>query len=188
MERNPKRCDWAQKSKEEQEYHDHQWGIPLYDDKKLFKMLVLEGMQAGLSWRTILNKMDALCEAFDDFRPEVVVHYDEKKEEELLRNEKIIRNRLKIKAVSSNARAYFRILEEFDSFSSYLWSFVGGGPIINTWEKIEDVPCRSEISDRLSRDLKERGFKFVGSIIVYSFMQAVGMVNDHLSDCDFRRV
>lgn len=150
-------------------------------------MLCLEGMQAGLSWVTVLNKMQGLCEAYDDFDPEVVINYDEKKEEELLQNEGIIRNRLKVKSVAINAKAYFKVCEEFGSFSNYLWGFVNHKPIINSWKSIEEVPAKTELSDRISKDLKKRGFKFVGSTIVYAFMQAVGMVNDHLLDCDFRR-
>ena len=187
MEKKIKRCAWANNNKLEQEYHDEKWGIPVFEDKELFKMLCLEGMQAGLSWVTVLNKMQGLCEAYDDFDPEIVINYDEKKEEELLQNEGIIRNRLKVKSVVINAKAYFKVCEEFDSFSNYLWGFVNHKPIINSWKSIEEVPAKTELSDRISKDLKKRGFKFVGSTIVYAFMQAVGMVNDHLLDCDFRR-
>ena len=187
MEKKIKRCAWANNNKLEQEYHDEKWGIPVFEDKELFKMLCLEGMQAGLSWVTVLNKMQGLCEAYDDFDPEIVINYDEKKEEELLQNEGIIRNRLKVKSVAINAKAYFKVCEEFDSFSNYLWGFVNHKPIINSWKSIEEVPAKTELSDRISKDLKKRGFKFVGSTIVYAFMQAVGMVNDHLLDCDFRR-
>ncbi len=187
MEKKIKRCAWANNNKLEQEYHDEKWGIPVFEDKELFKMLCLEGMQAGLSWVTMLNKMQWLCEAYDDFDPEIVINYDEKKEEELLQNEGIIRNRLKVKSVAINAKAYFKVCEEFGSFSNYLWGFVNHKPIINSWKSIEEVPAKTELSDRISKDLKKRGFKFVGSTIVYAFMQAVGMVNDHLLDCDFRR-
>ena len=187
MEKKIKRCAWANNNKLEQEYHDEKWGIPVFEDKELFKMLCLEGMQAGLSWVTVLNKMQGLCEAYDDFDPEVVINYDEKKEEELLQNEGIIRNRLKVKSVAINAEAYFKVCEEFDSFSNYLWGFVNHKPIINSWKSIEEVPAKTELSDRISKDLKKIGFKFVGSTIVYAFMQAVGMVNDHLLDCYFRR-
>mgnify|MGYP000918551933 CR=1 FL=1 len=187
MEKKIKRCAWANNNKLEQEYHDEKWGIPVFEDKELFKMLCLEGMQAGLSWVTVLNKMQGLCEAYDDFDPEIAINYDEKKEEELLQNEGIIRNRLKVKSVAINAKAYFKVCEEFDSFSNYLWGFVNHKPIINSWKSIEEVPAKTELSDKISKDLKKRGFKFVGSTIVYAFMQAVGMVNDHLLDCDFRR-
>ena len=188
MEKKSKRCSWANYNQLEQKYHDEKWGIPEFNDKELFKMLCLEGMQAGLSWVTILNKMRALCESYDDFDPEIVVKYNEKKEEELLQNEGIIRNRLKVKSVAINAKAYFKVCEEFGSFSNYLWGFVNHKPIINYWKLIEEVPAKTELSEKISKDLKKRGFKFVGSTIVYAFMQAVGMVNDHLLDCDFRRV
>lgn len=188
MSKQMLRCDWANSNQLEQEYHDEKWGIPVFEDKQLFKMLCLEGMQAGLSWVTVLKKMQSLCEAYDDFDPEVVVNYDEQKEAELLQNEGVIRNRLKVKAAAINAKAYFKVCEEFGSFSHYLWGFVNHQPIINAWENIEQVPAKTELSDKISKDLKKRGFKFVGSTIVYAFMQAVGMVNDHLLDCDFRRV
>ena len=133
---NIKRCDWATRHPAEQVYHDKQWGIPVYDDRELFKMLILEGMQAGLSWVTVLNKMEAFCEAFDDSRPEIVVNYDDRKEAELMQNEGIIRNRLKIKSVSVNAKAYFKVCEDFGSFSNYLWAFVNHQPIVNSWKEI----------------------------------------------------
>lgn len=182
-----RRCAWAIKHEIEREYHDNRWGIPLYDDKELFKMLILEGMQAGLSWITILKKMPALCEAFDDFRPEIVINYDEAKEAELMQNEKIIRNRRKIKAVPINAKAYFKVCEEFGSFSDYLWGFVNHKPIVNSWKEMSEVPAKTELSERISKDMKKRGFVFVGSTIIYAFMQAVGIVNDHLLDCEFRK-
>ena len=187
MEKKIKRCGWANHNQLEQEYHDKKRGIPMFEDRELFKMLCLEGMQAGLSWSTILKKMGSLCEAYDDFIPEIVVTYDEKREEELLQNKGIIRNRLKVRSVAINAKVYFKVREEFGSFSSYVWGFVNGKPIINSWKSIEEVPAKTELSDKISKDLKKRGFKFVGSTIVYAFMQAVGMVNDHLLDCDFRR-
>lgn len=182
------RCDWAKTNPLEQDYHDTRWGKPVFDDHELFKMLVLEGMQAGLSWVTVLKKMEAFCKAFDNFIPEVVAAYDEHKEEELMQNEGIIRNRLKIKSAAINAKAYLRVCEEFGSFSDFLWSYVDHKPIINSWRSMEEVPAKTELSDKISKDLKKRGFKFVGSTIVYAFMQAVGMVNDHLLDCDFREV
>ncbi len=181
-----RRCDWANKSKLEQEYHDKEWGIPVHDDKKLFKMLILEGMQAGLSWSIILVKMPALCAAFDDFDPEILAAYDEKKVGELLQNEGIIRNRRKVEAAISNAKAYFRIRDEFGSLDNYLWSYVDHRPIVNSWTRMEDVPSSTAVSDALSRDLKKRGFKFAGTTIIYAFMQSVGMVNDHLTYCAFR--
>lgn len=182
------RCSWATKTPVEQHYHDNKWGIPEYEDRELFKMLILEGMQAGLSWLVILNKMEALCEAFDNFNPDIVVNYDSLKEEELMQNNKIIRNRLKIRSVTVNAKAYFKICDEFGSFSHYLWQFVNHRPIINTWRHINEVPANTKLSDTISKDMKRRGFKFVGSTIIYSFMQAVGMVNDHLYNCDFRKI
>jgi len=188
MNKKIKRCDWANNNLLEQEYHDTKWGIPVFDDKELFKVLCLEGMQAGLSWSTILKKVESICEAFDDFDPEILVNYDDKKEEELLQNEGIIRNKLKVKAAGINAKAYFKVCEEFGSFSNYLWGFINNTPIVNKWESVREVPAKTELSDKISNDLKKRGFKFVGSTIVYAFMQAVGMVNDHLMDCDFRRV
>ncbi len=187
MRKIVKRCAWANNNELEKRYHDEHWGIPLFDDQELFKMLCLEGMQAGLSWITILKKMETLCAAFDNFILEIVVKYDEKKEDELLQNEGIIRNRLKVKSVAVNAKAYFRVCEEFGTFSDYLWGFVDHKPIINSWKSIDEVPAKTELSDKISKDLKKRGFKFVGSTIVYAFMQAVGIVNDHLVDCDFRR-
>lgn len=182
-----KRCDWALKSKLEQEYHDEEWGIPVHDERKLFKMLILEGKQAGLSWATILAKRETLCAAFDDFDPAILVNYDSAKVEELLQNSGIIKNRLKVNAVISNAKAYWKLCEEFGSLDKYLWSFVDYKPIVNSWTKIEDVPASTPISDALSKDLKKRGFKFVGTTTIYAFMQAVGMVNDHVTYCAFRR-
>jgi DNA-3-methyladenine glycosylase I len=179
------RCDWANKSKLEQDYHDKEWGVPVHDDRKLFKMLLLEGKQAGLSWNTILAKMDTLCKAFDDFDPEILITYDESKVEELLKDNGIIKNRLKVNAVIHNAKAYFKLCEECGSLDRYLWAFVDNEPIINTWETLEQVPASTPLSDQISKDLKKRGFKFVGTTTIYAFMQGVGMVNDHLTSCDF---
>ena len=180
-----KRCDWAVKSRLEQDYHDKEWGIPVHDDKKLFKLLILEGKQAGLSWSTILTKMNTLCEAFDDFDPEILAAYNEAKVEMLLQNDGIIRNRQKVNAVINNAKAYFKLLEEFGSLDRYIWAFVDNKPIINSWNRIEEVPSSSPISDSISKDLKKRGFKFVGTTTIYAFMQSIGMVNDHLVSCAF---
>ncbi len=179
-----KRCDWA-KSPEEIIYHDEVWGRPIYSDGALFRMLCLEGLQAGLSWSTILLKEKGLDRAFDGFDPVKVAGYDEGKFLELMANPEIIRNRLKIRAMINNARVYLRDFSVEGSFSNYLWSCVGE-PIINSWEDRSQVPSRSPISEALSKDLKKRGFSFVGPTIVYAFMQATGMVNDHLLDCDFR--
>lgn len=181
-----KRCDWAVKSKLEQEYHDKDWGVSVHDDRKLFKMLILEGQQAGLSWSTILKKMDTLCAAYDDFDPFKIVKYDDKKVESLLLDKGIIRNRRKVNAAIANAKAYFKLCDEFGSLDHYIWNYVDGSPIINSWTKMEEVPPNSPLSDMISKDLKKRGFKFVGSTIIYSFMQSVGVVNDHLVSCSFR--
>lgn len=170
------------------EYHDHEWGVPVYDDRLLFEYLNLEGAQAGLSWYTILKKRENYRRAFDNFDAQIIIAYDDKKIEELLQNEGIVRNRLKVNAVIANAHAYLRVREEFGSFSSYLWSFVGGSPIINHFHSMGEVPASTPISDKMSKDLKKRGFKFIGSTICYAFMQAVGMVNDHIETCDFRKV
>lgn len=181
-----RRCDWALKTKLEQEYHDKEWGIPIHDDRKLFKMLILEGKQAGLSWATILTKRETLCAAFDDFDPAILITYDDAKIEALLQDNGIIKNRQKVNAVISNAKAYFKLCEEFGSLDNYLWSFVNHHPVINTWTRIEEVPSCTPVSAAISKDLKKRGFKFVGSTTIYAFMQSVGMVNDHLTSCDFR--
>jgi DNA-3-methyladenine glycosylase I len=178
------RCSWANlKNKNYLEYHDKEWGVPEYDDRKLFEMMILEGMQAGLSWSTILNKRINLRQAFDNFSPARIVNYDNKKINQLLKNPGIIRNRRKITAVVKNAKAYLKIKNEYGRFAKYIWQFVGEKPIINCWNKIEDIPVNSPQSDAMSKDLKKRGFGFVGSTICYAFMQAVGMVNDHTTDC-----
>lgn len=165
-------------------YHDDEWGVPVHDDRLLFEYLNLEGAQAGLSWYTILKKRENYRAAFDNFVPEKIITYDVKKIDELLHNEGIVRNRLKINAVITNAKAYLNVVEEFSSFDEYIWSFVGGQPIQNHFKELKDVPATTDISDKLSKDLKKRGFKFVGSTICYAFMQACGMVNDHIMTCD----
>lgn len=186
MADNKIRCDWAKKNDLERSYHDAHWGKPVHDDKVLFKMLILEGQQAGLSWSTILSKWETLCAAFDDFDPAILKDYDDKKIEALLKNEGIIRNRLKVNAAITNAKAYYKLCEEFGSLDKYLWGFVGNKQIVNSWSKIEEVPASTELSDTISKDLKKRGFKFVGSTTIYAYMQAVGLVNDHLLSCAFR--
>jgi DNA-3-methyladenine glycosylase I len=177
------RCGWVNQDPLYLDYHDNEWGVPVYDDRLLFEYLNLEGAQAGLSWYTILKKREHYRKAFDNFDAKKIVTYDVKKMEALLHNEGIVRNRLKIHAVVTNAKAFLNIVEEYGSFSTYIWSFVGGSPIQNHFKDGTEVPVRTEISDRLSKDLKKRGFKFVGSTICYAFMQATGMVNDHIVTC-----
>jgi len=175
-------CPWA-KSDLERTYHDREWGRPEHDDRKLFEMLILEGMQAGLSWVTILKKREAMRAAFDGFDPEKLSRYDERKTEKLMKNPELLRNRAKIKALGDNARAFLAVRAEFGSFDRYLWSFVDYRPIVNNWTKPEEIPAETELSRALSKDLKKRGFKFIGPVICYAYMQAVGLVNDHLSGC-----
>ncbi len=177
------RCDWATHSELESAYHDQEWGRPVYDDRKLFEFLILEGKQAGLSWSTILVKRETLRQAFDDFDPAIIVQYDEKKIEELMQNPGVIRNRLKIKAVIDNAKIYYKVVELYGSLSDFFWGYVDHKPIQNQWTSISQVPARTELSDRISQDLKKLGFKFVGSTSIYAFMQSIGMVNDHLTSC-----
>ena len=165
------------------DYHDHEWGRPVHDDNKLFEMLILEGAQAGLSWITVLNKREAYREAFDRFEPKKVALYDDTKIEELMANAGIIRNRLKINAAITNAKLFLEIVEKHGSFDNFIWNYVNYTPIIGRYEKPTDIPITTPVSDKISKDLKKMGFKFVGSTIIYSFMQAVGIVNDHLKDC-----
>ncbi len=183
MKEHKLRCAWVTTESIYIDYHDQEWGKPIYDDQQLFEFLMLEGMQAGLSWITVLKKRQAFRESFDGFDPAKIAHYRETKINRLLTNEKIIRNRLKINAVVSNAEAYLKLLEQHDSFRDYLWDFVDGKPIQNHWPDHAAVPAMTETSDKLSKALKQQGFKFVGSTICYAFMQAVGMVNDHTQDC-----
>lgn len=178
-----KRCEWVTDDPLYIAYHDNEWGVPVYDDQHLFEMISLEGAQAGLSWITILKRRENYRKAFDYFDPTVICTYGEEKIEKLLQNEGIIRNRLKIRSVVTNAQAFLKIQEEFGSFSNYLWEFVGGKPIINHWQTQAEVPVSTKESESLSKDLKKRGFKFVGPVICYAFMEAVGMVNDHMKDC-----
>jgi len=177
------RCGWCGTEEIYVNYHDKEWGVPIYDDKLLFAKLILDGAQAGLSWITILKKRDNYYAAFDGLDPEKVALYNQAKIDELLQDAGIVRNKLKVNAAVTNAKAYLKIMEEEGSFSDYLWSFVNGKPIINKWKHYKDAPATSAESDALSKDLKKRGFKFVGSTIVYAFMQAVGMVNDHQVSC-----
>ena len=177
-----KRCGWARNDLAIA-YHDKEWGVPVHDDRTFFEFLILEGAQAGLSWDTILRKRDAYRKAFDNFEPAKVARYSEAKMAKLLLNEGIIRNRLKIKSAVENAKAFIKVQKEFGSFDKYIWSFVGGKPLNNKIKSRNDVPAKTEISDAISKDLKKRGFNFVGSTIMYAFMQATGMVNDHLVSC-----
>jgi DNA-3-methyladenine glycosylase I len=180
---NKIRCAWVSHDPIDIHYHDDEWGVPIYDDRLLFEFLVLEGMQAGLSWRTILKKRDNYRAVFDNFNAEKIIQYNDNKIAELLNYDGIIRNKLKINAVIVNAAAYLRVKKEFGSFADYIWRFVDGKPIKNHWENVKCVPTTSIISDHLAQDLKKRGFKFVGSTICYAFIQAVGMVNDHTQNC-----
>mgnify|MGYP002509710394 CR=1 FL=1 len=179
---NIERCSWATTDLYK-EYHDKEWGNPVHDDDKLFEMLILEGMQAGLSWLTILKKRAAFREAFDQFDCRKIARYDEAKIEELMKNEKIIRNRLKIRSAVTNAQQFIKIQEEYGSFDSFLWSYVGGKPVKNHFESEDELPAKTPLSDKISKDLKKCGFKFVGSTIIYAYMQAVGIVNDHVKRC-----
>lgn len=179
------RCNWANQSEIERDYHDTEWGIPVHDDKHLFRMLMLEGMQAGLSWVTILKKRENFYKAFDLFDPEIVMHYDAHKVEALMQDAGIIRNRLKIKAVIQNARAYVTLIEKHGSLNDFLWKHVSYQPIQNAWKTFDQVPANTPLSDEISKKLKAMGFTFVGSTIIYAFMQSIGMVNDHLINCAF---
>jgi len=178
-----KRCDWANKSELEKFYHDHEWGVVIHDDRTLFEFLILEGAQAGLSWSTILKKRAGYRKAFDDFDARRISAYSADDVARLLANAEIIRNRLKINAAIANAQAFLQVQAQFGSFNRYIWQFVNGNPILNSWASMADIPARTPESDAMSRDLKKRGFKFVGATICYAFMQAVGMVNDHVVGC-----
>ncbi|SDE06060.1 DNA-3-methyladenine glycosylase I [Riemerella columbipharyngis] len=178
-----KRCAWCTKDILYQAYHDEEWGIPVYEDTKLFEFLVLESFQAGLSWLTILKRREYFREAFDGFDYKKIARYSENKVLELLSNEKIIRHKGKISAVINNAEKFQQVQREFGSFSEYLWQFVGGEPIKNHFKTISEIPSATELSDKIAKDLKKRGFRFLGSTTVYAYMQAVGVVDDHTSDC-----
>ena len=177
------RCQWASDDPLYMAYHDEEWGVPLHDDRMLFEFLILEGAQAGLSWITILRKRENYRAAFDNFDPVKVAAYDEAKILELLDNPGIVRNRAKIRSAVGNAKAFLRVQQEFGSFDSYIWSFVDGQPINNQWQMLSDIPAETAESRAMSKDLKKRGFNFVGPTICYAFMQACGMVNDHTVDC-----
>lgn len=177
------RCGWSTNDPLYIDYHDEEWGVPVHDDQKLFEMLILEGAQAGLSWITILRKRENYRKAFNNFDAKKIVKYDSEKVKALLQNEGIVRNRLKIAATIQNAKCYLEVQKEFGSFDKYIWQFVGGKTIKNEWKMLKEIPAKTDESDAMSKDLKKRGFKFVGSTICYAFMQAVGMVNDHTVDC-----
>jgi DNA-3-methyladenine glycosylase I len=178
-----KRCEWCGTDPLYVKYHDEEWGKPVYDDDTLFEFLILETFQAGLSWITVLRKRVNFRKAFDNFNYKKVAKYDDKKVEELMQNEGIIRNRLKIKAAVTNAQSFMRIQKEFGSFSNYIWGFINGKPIVNNFASIKELPSSTPLSDKISKDLKKRGFKFVGSTVMYAHMQATGMVNDHIVGC-----
>lgn len=178
-----KRCEWVTHDKIYQDYHDEEWGVPSYDDQHLFEMLILEGAQAGLSWLTVLKKREGYRRAFDNFDVKKISRYKQPRIDKLLQNPEIIRNKLKVNAAVINARAFLEIKKEFNSFSEYIWQFIGGKPVINKWKSLSDIPVKTDVSDAMSKDLKKRGFKFIGSTICYAYMQAVGMVNDHTTDC-----
>jgi len=178
------RCSWAGATDPLMiAYHDEEWGVPSHDDRHFFEMLTLEGAQAGLNWRTILYKRDGYRRAFDNFDPRKVARYDARKVKSLLADPGIVRNRLKVASTIDNARAFLAVQKEFGSFDAYIWTFVGGKPIQNSWKSLSQIPAKTRESDAMSKDLKKRGFRFVGSTICYAFMQAVGMVNDHLTGC-----
>ena len=183
MSNTPQRCTWCGNEPFYVEYHDQEWGVPLHDERALFEFLILEGAQAGLSWSTILKKRAGYRRAFDNFDAERIARYGEAEVARLLADAGIVRNRLKVASTIINAQATLRIREEFGGLDAYFWRFVDGQPIQNAWTELGQLPARTELSDKISRDLKQRGFKFVGSTIIYAHMQATGMVNDHLVDC-----
>ena len=183
---NNNRCGWA-KGEKDILYHDTEWGVPSHDDGYIFEMLILEGFQAGLSWNTILQKRENFRKAFDNFDYRKMAEYDEMKLNELLKNEGIIRNRLKINSTVTNARAFMKVQKEFGSFAKYIWNFTDNKRIINNWKELSEVPATSVLSDKISKDLKKRGFKFVGSTIIYSFLQAIGIIDDHLMSCPYKK-
>jgi DNA-3-methyladenine glycosylase I len=177
------RCSWVGDTLIYIDYHDTEWGRPVHDDDKLFEMLILESMQAGLSWITVLKKREAFKVAFDGFDPNKVALYDDTKIQELMENEKIIRHQLKINAAINNAKLFLEVVEKYGSFNKMIWEYVDHKPIIGHWKKLEDIPGTTPLSDKISKDLKKIGFKFIGPTTIYSFMQAIGMVNDHTTDC-----
>ncbi len=178
-----KRCKWSVSDPIYIDYHDKEWGVPVHNDKKLFEMIILDGAQAGLSWLTILKKRENYKKAFDNFDPKKVAKYDKRKVAQLMKNDGIVRNRLKIESAVTNAAAFLKVKEEFGTFDKYIWQFVNGKTRVNSWKELKQIPAFTKESDAMSKDLKARGFKFVGSTICYAFMQAAGLVNDHTIDC-----
>jgi DNA-3-methyladenine glycosylase I len=179
----PKRCAWAFASQQYTDYHDNEWGVPAHDDRKLFEMLILEGVQAGLSWSLILKKRAGYAQAFDGFDASKIARYDDRRVQELLANSDIVRNKLKIQAAIQNARAFLQVQSDTGSFDVFIWQFVDGQPMQNAWRTMQEIPAKTRESDAMSKELKRCGFTFVGSTICYAFMQAVGMVNDHIVEC-----
>ncbi|SHI86007.1 DNA-3-methyladenine glycosylase I [Lutispora thermophila] len=178
-----KRCSWCGNDELYIKYHDEEWGVPVYDDRKQFELLVLESAQAGLSWITILRRRENYRKAYDDFDPVLVANYREEKVQELMRNEGIIRNERKIRASINNAKRFLEIQKEFGSFCDYIWGFIGHKPVINSWKSLSELPAKTELSEIISKDMKKRGFQFLGPVIMYAHMQATGLVNDHVVDC-----
>lgn len=179
-------CDWALKSEIEKIYHDTEWGKVVKDDSVLFEFIVLESFQAGLSWRTVLAKREGMREAFSGFKPEILINYTDVEVEKFMNDDRVIKNRLKLKSLASNARAFLAVQSEFKSFYDYLWSFTDAKQVVNSWSDIKQVPAKTELSDKIAKDMKRRGFKFMGSTTVYAYLQSVGVVNDHLSYCKSR--
>jgi len=177
------RCEWAGTEPLYVAYHDNEWGAPVHDERELFEMLILEGAQAGLSWSTILNKRENYRQVFDDFNPSIVAGYDDAKVSALLADPGIVRNRLKVESAIRNAKAFLEVQEELGSFNTFIWGFVNGEPIINSWKVMSEIPAKTPESEAMSKELKQRGFNFVGPTICYAFMQSIGMVNDHVVDC-----
>ena len=183
MDNEKIRCSWAENDEKMSKYHDEVWGVPVHNDQKLFAKLCLDLMQAGLTWRTILYKQENFEKAFDNFHIETVAKYDEAKFEQLMRDAGIVRNRLKIRAIINNANQFLEIQKEFGSFDTYLWNFTKGETIKNNWQSLDEIPASSPLSDAISKDLKKRGFRFIGTTIIYAYLQAVGVVDDHLAGC-----
>lgn len=186
MPKTKTRCAWCGDDPLYVAYHDNEWGRPVHDDRHLFEMLILEGAQAGLAWITVLRKRDNYRDAFDNFDAAKIARYDSRRVAKLMNNEGIIRNHLKIDATIKNAKVFLAIQKEYGSFNDYLWAYVDNKPIVNKWESFKQLPAKTELSDRIAKDLKKRGMNFVGSTIIYAYMQAIGMVNDHTLDCDWR--